>query len=112
VNPPQTTLNIEQTFPLLQLNQLAEESHNKHFCRPSTYIHKWWARRLGSVFRTILLATFLPPEELVWEHYYQRHDFSGKIVLDPFMGRDTTVVEALRLGCKMVGCDLNPVRVR
>jgi hypothetical protein len=37
VNQLQTTLNIEQTFPLLQLNQLAEqESHNKRFYRPAT----------------------------------------------------------------------------
>jgi hypothetical protein len=29
MNQPQTTLNIEQTFPLFQLNQLAEqESHS------------------------------------------------------------------------------------
>lgn len=35
-------LNIERTLPLRELNQLAEqESHNKHFYRPSTYIHKW-----------------------------------------------------------------------
>ena len=69
MNQPQTTLNIEQTLPLLQLNQLAEqESHNKHFYRPATYVHKWWARRLGSVFRTIMLAAFLPPGEPVWEN--------------------------------------------
>jgi adenine-specific DNA methylase len=106
----QSKLNIEQTFPLTKLNALAEqEGHNKHFYRPSNYVHKWWARRLGSVFRTILLATFLPPDEPVWERYYQRHDFSDKIVLDPFMGGGTTIVEGLRLGSKMVGCDLNPV---
>ena len=69
-------LDIEQTFPLLQLNQLAEqEGHNKHFYRPATYVHKWWARRLGSVFRTILLATFLPPGENAYQ--YRHTDFGG-----------------------------------
>ena len=41
--------------------------------------------------------------------YYRAHDFSDVIVLDPFMGGGTTVGETLRLGCKVVGCDLNPV---
>jgi len=27
----------------------------------------------------------------------------------PFMGGGTTIVEALRLGCKVIGVDLNPV---
>jgi len=31
------------------------------------------------------------------------------IVLDPFMGGGTTIVESLRLGCKVVGIDLNPI---
>lgn len=30
-------------------------------------------------------------------------------MLDPFMGGGTTVVEALRLGCKVIGLDVNPV---
>lgn len=31
------------------------------------------------------------------------------IVLDPFMGGGTTVIEAIRLGCKVIGIDLIPV---
>lgn len=101
---------IENFLPLAQLNQLAElESYNKALYRPATYIHKWWARRLGSVFRTILLSAFLEEGEELWAKYYQGADFKDKIVLDPFMGGGTTVVEALRLGCKVIGVDLNPV---
>ncbi len=41
--------------------------------------------------------------------YYRHHNFSDVIVLDPFMGGGTTLGECLRLGAKVVGCDLNPV---
>ncbi len=41
---------IERVFPIEPLNELARlESYNKHYYRPANYIHKWWARRLGSV---------------------------------------------------------------
>ena len=100
---------IEQCLPLDQLNALARmESYNKHYYRPANYVHKWWARRLGSVFRTILLSTFADEEQDVWQLYYEGADL-GKVVLDPFMGGGTTVTEALRLGCKVIGSDLNPV---
>ncbi|UCC61762.1 MAG: DUF1156 domain-containing protein [Anaerolineae bacterium] len=100
---------IEQRFPLDQLNALARlESYNKHYYRPVNYVHKWWARRLGSVFRTILLSTFADDEQDVWKLYYEGTDLD-KVVLDPFMGGGTTVTEALRLGCKVIGLDLNPV---
>src|SRR5262249_18007923 len=33
----------------------------------------------------------------------------GTIVLDPFMGSGTTLGEALKLGCRVIGCDINPV---
>jgi putative DNA methylase len=85
------------------------EAHRKNIYRPPYYIHKWWARRTGSVFRGIALDLLLPPEEDVMEAYYRRHDFSDVIVLDPFMGGGTTLGECLRLGAKVVGCDLNPV---
>jgi len=45
--------------------------------------------------------------------FYKDHtndlDTNGKVILDPFMGGGTTVIEALRLGCKVIGIDLNPV---
>jgi len=47
------------------------------------------------------------------EEFYKDHtedpDTKGMTVLDPFMRGGTTVVEALRLGCRVVGIDLNPV---
>jgi len=101
---------IEVGLPLASLHELAKvESYNKNHYRPSAYLHKWWARRLGSVFRTILLGTFCEPGEDIWRRYYQGARFPGRIVLDPFMGGGTTVHEALRLGCKVIGVDYNPV---
>jgi adenine-specific DNA methylase len=46
---------------------------------------------------------------LLWESYPEEVSFTDKIVLDPMMGGGTTVVEALRFGCKVIAGDLNPV---
>jgi hypothetical protein len=46
---------IEYDFPLREVNRLAEkEAYAK---KPIHIMHKWWARRLSSVFRTVLLAS-------------------------------------------------------
>ena len=50
---------IEENFPLEQVAPLATaESKSKHNYRPIYSLHKWWARRLGSIFRTIGISTF------------------------------------------------------
>jgi adenine-specific DNA methylase len=74
-------------------------------------MHKWWARRLGSVFRSILLYSLADKKKAstLWEQYPSVVDFSDKVVLDPMMGGGTTVVEALRFGCRVIAGDLNPV---
>ncbi|MFX1559039.1 MAG: DUF1156 domain-containing protein [Promethearchaeota archaeon] len=80
-------------------------------------MHKWWARRLGSVFRTILLYSLADGNVdgwngetiSLWEHYSRDVSLGGKVVLDPMMGGGTTVVEAIKLGCKVIAGDINPV---
>ncbi len=101
---------LEAGFPILEVSQVAEqESWRKEINRPLYHIHKWWATRLGSVFRAITLAALSPPGRGQWDDFYRQHSFTGKVVLDPFMGSGTTLGESLKLGAKTVGCDINPV---
>lgn len=108
---------IEVGFPIVEINRLAEPERNSF--KPIYQMHKWFARRASCVFRAILLGALKPavkadgtPTDLMAE-FYKNHaddpDTKGKVVLDPFMGGGTTIVEALRLGCKPIGIDLNPV---
>lgn len=111
---------IESAFPIAKINQIAESESTgfgrRHY-RPVYVMHKWWARRLGSIFRSILLYSLADEKltswdkkaENLWNFYSQDVQFHGKVILDPMMGGGTTVVEALKLGCKVVGGDLNPV---
>lgn len=114
---------IEKTFPIEQVNAIADKESTgfgrRHY-RPIYTIHKWWARRLGCVFRSIILYSLADDGDVarrdslfqeaddLWPAYFQDVHFD-KVVLDPMMGGGTTVVEALRFGAKVIGCDLNPV---
>lgn len=102
---------IEEDFPIVEINRLAVPERNSF--KPIYQMHKWFARRASCVFRAILLGALKPAGTNIMEEFYKDHtndpDTNGKVVLDPFMGGGTTVVEALRLGCKVIGIDLNPV---
>jgi putative DNA methylase len=104
------TSALEQNFPIVEISQIAEqESWRKEINRPLYHIHKWWATRLGSIFRGIVLAALSGSGTDIWGSFYERHNFADKVVLDPFMGSGTTLGEALKLGAKAIGCDINPV---
>ena len=114
---------IEDSFPIVEINRLAVPERNAF--KPVYQMHKWFARRASCVFRAILLGALkqLPVDndgkptktgaQVIMDDFYKDHthdpDTNGKVVLDPFMGGGTTVVEGLRLGCKVIGSDLNPV---
>ena len=97
-------------FPVEFISRLAErESWRKEVHRPIYHIHKWWAKRLGSVFRGALLGCLLPEGARLGDEFYRRLSFAGTTVFDPFMGSGTTVGEAHKLGCAALGRDINPV---
>jgi len=96
-------------FPEDKVDALAIlESYNKHLYRPNTYLHKWWARRCGTVFRHVL-KQFVPAPAR--RDFYAPGGLEGVVVLDPMMGGGTTVHEAIRLGANVVGGDIDPIPV-
>ena len=97
-------------FPIGFISTLAtRESWRKEVYRPMCHMHKWWARRLGTVFHGILLGCLISPDDDFGGAFYGRTEYRGTSVLDPFMGSGTTVMEAYRLGCTALGMDINPV---
>ncbi|MCE7982320.1 MAG: DUF1156 domain-containing protein [Caldilinea sp. CFX5] len=109
VERPQTLIESDH-FPIDFLSQLAErESWRKEIYRPIYHLHKWWAKRLGSIFRGILLGCLLPADSDFKEEFYRSHNFAGITVFDPFMGSGTTVGEAHKLGATVLGRDINPI---
>jgi putative DNA methylase len=111
---PRKTL-LEQGLPVEELYQLARREGNSK--KPIYEIHKWWARRLGHVFRMLLIAGTTPrmdarrdsrSRELI-RRFYSKNNFSGLTVLDPFMGGGTSAVEALKCGARIIGIDIDPV---
>lgn len=104
---------IEDGFPFEQVSEIAEaESWRKEVYRPIYHVHKWWAQRLGSVFRAAILGAASPKGSSVIDLFYEPVRVPGVVVFDPFMGSGTTVGEAQKLGCTVIGRDINPVAYR
>lgn len=54
------SLPIERGFPIEKVNAIAEkESRAGRWYRPVYTMHKWWSRKVGSLFRAITLYTLL-----------------------------------------------------
>jgi putative DNA methylase len=101
---------LEEGFPAAALSRIGEqESWRKEIHRPATSTHKWWAKRLGTIFRGILVAAVTEDEESALAAYGSGARLNGLTVFDPFAGSGITVVEALKMGASVIGCDINPV---
>lgn len=99
---------IEEGFDVpLVAGLAAREKQVQQNYRPVIGVHKWFARRPGTLFRALLLAEF--SEQPLAEGFFCPHDLSGLRVADPFMGGGTPLLEANRLGCDVIGWDINPM---
>lgn len=101
-------MSIEQNYNIGFIASLAlREKQIQQNYRPIIAVHKWFARRPGTLFRGLLLAEF--GTKPVEQSYYEANSFEGRTVADPFIGGGTPLLEANRLGCNVVGADINPM---
>ena len=100
--------SLEQRFDPMFATQLAlREKQIQQNYRPIIGIHKWFARRPGTLFRSLLLAEYNSAEPLETS-YWHKHRLKG-VIADPFMGGGTPIFEANRLGFSVLGADTNPM---
>ncbi len=99
---------IERDFDIPFIADLAlREKQIQQNYRPIIAVHKWFARRPGTLFRGILLSEF--SNKPVREVFYKANRLTGVRIADPFMGGGTPVIEANRVGCDVLGLDINPM---
>ncbi|MEA3435289.1 MAG: DNA adenine methylase, partial [Thermodesulfobacteriota bacterium] len=99
---------IEKDFEISFIADLAlREKQIQQNYRPIIAVHKWFARRPGTLFRGLLLSEF--SERPLRDVYYKVNNLSGRHVADPFMGGGTPILEANRVGCNVIGFDINPM---
>ncbi len=99
---------LDRDFPISFAAALAlKEKQVQQSYRPIIGIHKWFARRPGTVFRNLLLAEFNGSEPAE-ERFFRSHRFSG-VIADPFAGGGTPTFEANRLGFSVIAADINPM---
>jgi 16S rRNA G966 N2-methylase RsmD len=101
-------MSIEQNYSIPFIASLAlREKQIQQNYRPIIAVHKWFARRPGTLFRGLLLSEF--GDRPVQETYYRANSFEGVTIADPFMGGGTPLLEANRIGCNVIGMDINPM---
>ncbi len=106
---PSTTLLESGVLPIATIAELAVREGQ--YTSPLYRVHRWFARRLGSQFRSILTGLSLNVHEAnrFWDTFLDEVPIQGAVVLDPFVGGGTSLVEAMRCGAYVVGYDIDPV---
>lgn len=101
-------MSIERRFDIAFIGAMAlKEKQIQQNYRPIIAVHKWFARRPGTLFRGLILAEF--GDTPLADSFFRANDFPGRKIADPFMGGGTPLIEANRVGCDVLGLDVNPM---
>lgn len=101
-------MSIEENYNIGFVAGMAlREKQIQQVYRPIIAVHKWFARRPGTLFRGLILSEFA--QQPVEQSYYQAHALEGVTVADCFMGGGSPLLEANRIGCNVIGTDINPM---
>ncbi len=106
----QNSTFIENNFPIAEISRLALKEGNSK--RPVYQIHKWWARRLSSIVRGLIIGSALTnkhTEEDFWNAFYGKNKLNEYTIMDIFMGGGSSLVEAKKTGAKTIGIDIDPM---
>jgi putative DNA methylase len=101
---------IEKEFPSTEINYLSVPE--RIALKPIYMMHRIFARRIGSVFRAIILGALKDENTPLMEEFYRsqyRKEHSKLVILDPMCGGGTTLIEGSRIGAKTIGFEINPV---
>ena len=94
----------------LPISKLAVIGARQGWRPPETYsAHRWFARRLASAVRGLLVASQTSTIEDFWRRYREGVDLTGQTVCDPFVGGGTSIIEAQRFGANVIGVDVDAV---
>ena len=75
-------LDVEFIAPLALREKQIQQNY-----RPIIGVHKWFARRPGTLFRGLLLSEFV--DKPLRDTFYQANHLEGLHIADPFMGGGT-----------------------
>jgi adenine-specific DNA methylase len=61
------------------------------------------------VFRAIIIGASEDKDEDIQRLFYEPREYPELTIFDPFMGSGTTIGEAVKLGLRVIGRDINPI---
>lgn len=104
---PKVSLLDAGKLPVAQLARIAMREGVRP--RAAYQAHKWFARRLAITARALLVGAAAEQSESFWSCFYKGDSWTGRTVLDPFVGGGVMLLEAVRLGASVQGVDIEPV---